>query len=94
MEASANGYAARIAGLERITERQDREATRQRDDISILKTTDAVQETKIKAVEDDQTAVNVRIDKLTRAFWAAAATFGSLTLTGLGIIVVILSKGG
>ena len=89
----ANGYAARLAGLERVTERQDRDISRSRDDIAVLKTVDAVQDTRIKGVEDDQEQVNVRIDKLTRAFWAAAATFGSLTLTGLSIIVVLLAGG-
>jgi len=95
MEA-ANGILARILGLEHASVAHGDEIRRNREKLADLETRQAVGEEKHTALEDDferaTARIEKRIDSMSRAFWAATATFGALTLTGLGIIVTILSS--
>jgi hypothetical protein len=90
----ANGTTAyRLAGLDRTQEQQGLELVRQREEIARQKTAAAVLETKQKEIAQDVADLGVRMDRLARAFWAAAGTFMALTLTCVGIIVTVLSHG-
>lgn len=93
MEAS-NGIAARVVVLERVTDRQDNDIQRNRDRIGRIETGQGVQDVTIREQGKDIEEVVSRMDKLTRAAWAFVATFSALTLTGVGIIITLLSRGG
>ncbi len=86
----ANGYLARIIGLERVDESHDAELRRHRDRIGTIETAQAVTGAELRETKDDVTGLQERMDRMAKAFWAAAATFAGLTLTGIGIIATLL----
>ena len=87
----ANGYAARLAGLERIDQERAQEIRRHGERITTVEIGQGVQETQIRDNGNDLAELKDRMDRMARAFWAAAATFMGLTLTCVGIIVTVLA---
>lgn len=88
----ANGYLARIVGLEKMFERHEKEQERQRSRIETNSTAQAVSASRLHDLENDQKEIKEQMRRLTRAFYAAAASFGALTLTGIGIIATLLGS--
>ena len=91
--AEGNGIAARVAGVENANSRLWEEHREHRRQISILDRDQAVSSRRLTEIEKDIDNLGLRIDRMTRAFWAAAASLAGLAVAILAVVATLLSGG-